>query len=166
MKPSRCADNSGHRGGFFVFGGHRLTNCLPAGLPRVATSGSAGSTGTFANYNSVADWNSQNGNVTTVGTNGGPSAYGAFDMSGNLYEWNDLTGAAGSSRGLRGGDWFDGGFSLSSSGGIMIGPSGEISGVGFRLASPVSLPEPSTCAMALAGLACGGYSLFRRRKRA
>jgi hypothetical protein len=30
----------------------------------------------------------------------------------------------------------------------------------------VALPEPSTYAMALAGLACGGYSLFRRRKRA
>jgi hypothetical protein len=29
---------------------------------------------------------------------------------------------------------------------------------------PVSVPEPSTCAMALAGLACGGYSLFRRRR--
>jgi len=29
-----------------------------------------------------------------------------------------------------------------------------------------AVPEPSTCAMALAGLACGGYSLFRRRKRA
>jgi len=28
--------------------------------------------------------------------------------------------------------------------------------------SPV--PEPSTCVMALAGLACGGYSLFRRRR--
>ena len=31
----------------------------------------------------------------------------------------------------------------------------------FAIAVPV--PEPSTCAMALAGLACGGYSLFRRR---
>jgi len=28
------------------------------------------------------------------------------------------------------------------------------------------VPEPSTYAMALAGLACGSYSLFRRRKRA
>jgi hypothetical protein len=28
------------------------------------------------------------------------------------------------------------------------------------------VPEPSTCAMALAGLACGGYSMLRRRKRA
>jgi hypothetical protein len=32
------------------------------------------------------------------------------------------------------------------------------------VAAPV--PEPSTCVMALAGLACGGYSVFRRRKRA
>lgn len=30
---------------------------------------------------------------------------------------------------------------------------------------PVPVPEPSTAAMALAGLACGGYSMFRRRKR-
>ena len=29
-----------------------------------------------------------------------------------------------------------------------------------------ALPEPSTYAMALAGIACGGYSMFRRRKRA
>jgi hypothetical protein len=29
-----------------------------------------------------------------------------------------------------------------------------------------TVPEPSTYAMALAGLACGGYSMFGRRKRA
>ena len=28
------------------------------------------------------------------------------------------------------------------------------------------VPEPSTYAMALAGLACGGFSIWRRRKRA
>jgi hypothetical protein len=27
-----------------------------------------------------------------------------------------------------------------------------------------AVPEPSICAMALAGLACGGYSMFRRRR--
>jgi hypothetical protein len=29
--------------------------------------------------------------------------------------------------------------------------------------TPVAVPEPSTCAIALAGLACGGFSMFRRR---
>jgi hypothetical protein len=33
-------------------------------------------------------------------------------------------------------------------------------------ATVVSVPEPSTWVMGLAGLACGGYSLFRRRKQA
>jgi len=135
---------------------------VTAGLTGI---GSSGSTGNFANYNSVASWNGQTGNVTTVGTNGGASAYGAFDMSGNLYEWNDLTGAAGSSRGLRGGDWSNTNpFSLSSSRSLSLDPSDEDGSIGFRLASPVAVPEPSTYAMALAGLACGGYSMFRRRR--
>jgi len=129
--------------------------------------GSAGSTGNFANYNRVADWNSQNGNVTTVGTNGGPSAYGAFDMSGNVTEWNDLTGAAGSSRGLRGGDWNGNAFSLSSSNGGSNDPSYEVSSVGFRLASPVSAPvpeiDPNGLSAAL-GLIAAGLGLLERRR--
>ncbi|MFM9024116.1 MAG: PEP-CTERM sorting domain-containing protein [Planctomycetaceae bacterium] len=36
-------------------------------------------------------------------------------------------------------------------------------GIGFRLAA-APVPEPSTYAMALAGLACGGFSMWRRRK--
>ncbi len=131
-----------------------------------ASTGIMGSgTGNFANYNRVADWNGQNGNVTTVGTNGGASAYGAFDMSGNLFEWNDLTGSAGSSRGFRGGDWNSSAFLLSSSRRYTGAPSSEDFGLGFRLTSPVAVPEPSTYAMALAGLACG-YSMWRRRTRA
>ena len=52
---------------------------------RSAGTGSIGSgTGNFANYASGADWNSLDGNVTTVGTNGAASYYGAFDMSGNV----------------------------------------------------------------------------------
>jgi formylglycine-generating enzyme required for sulfatase activity len=126
--------------------------------------GSAGSTGNFANYGSGADWNSQNGNVTTVGTNGGASAYGAFDMSGNVQEWNDLTGAAGSLRGLRGGSWGLGQFDLDTSYGGTDTPDWATDSTGFRLARPVAVPEPSTYAMAFAGLACGAYSLFRRRR--
>jgi formylglycine-generating enzyme required for sulfatase activity len=125
--------------------------------------GSAGSTGNFANYNSAADWNSLDGNVTTVGTNGGASAYEAFDMSGNLYEWNDLTGTAGSSRGLRGGDWLDGGGGLLSSFRVAAPPSGEDNRVGFRLAA---VPEPASLGLAATGgLAALGWTMLGRRRR-
>ena len=125
--------------------------------------GSAGNAGNFANFNLAADWNSQNGNVTTVGTNGGASAYNAFDMSGNVLEWNDLTGAAGLSRGARGGLWDNNATLLSSSSRNQYTASNESEYFGFRLAA---VPEPSTYAMAVAGLACGGYLVRRGRKRA
>jgi sulfatase modifying factor 1 len=130
--------------------------------------GSAGSTGNFANYNRTADWNSQDGNVTTVGTNGGGSAYGLYDMSGNVQEWNDLTGAAGSTRGLRGGSFnATGTLSVSSSNRNQTPNfANDFNTAGFRFASPVPVPEPSTYCIALAGLACGGYSMWRRHKRA
>ncbi|MEI6658149.1 MAG: SUMF1/EgtB/PvdO family nonheme iron enzyme [Planctomycetota bacterium] len=128
--------------------------------------GSSGSAGNFANYSSSASWNGQTGNVTTVGTNGGASAYGAFDMSGNAREWNDLTGSAGTTRGIRGGAWNANSSILSSSNRSTPIPSTENDSLGFRLASPVAVPEPSTCASLLAGLACGGYWRVRRRTRA
>jgi len=135
------------------------------GIGSAASTGSIGSgTDNFANYNGGADWNSQNGNVTTVGTNGGASAYGAFDMSGNVREWNDLTGAAGSSRGLRGGYWNNSVSILSSTVSLADPASDENPFNGFRLASSVAVPEPSTWAMGLAGLACGGWQVFRRRR--
>ncbi|MEI8228624.1 MAG: PEP-CTERM sorting domain-containing protein [Planctomycetota bacterium] len=40
------------------------------------------------------------------------------------------------------------------------------SGAGYLAVGPAVVPEPSTYAMALAGIACGGFSMWRRRKRA
>jgi sulfatase modifying factor 1 len=122
--------------------------------------------GNFANFNTAGRWNGQNGNVTTVGTNGGQSAYGTFDMSGNVWEWNDLTGSAGSSRGLRGGFWSYDASLLSSYARGMDVPSYEISIVGFRLAAPVAVPEPSTIAPLAAGLVFGCWQATRRRSKA
>jgi formylglycine-generating enzyme len=105
--------------------------------------------------------------LTDVGAfTNSPSAYGTFDQSGNVFEWNDLAGEPGVERAVRGGRWGSVEFFLSSSERIAGPTSYEIFSVGFRLASPVPVPEPSTYAMALAGIACGGYSMFRRRKRA
>jgi formylglycine-generating enzyme required for sulfatase activity len=120
-------------------------------------------TGNFANFNNGASWNSLTGNVTTVGTNGAASYYNAFDMSGNVFEWTDLDGTVDETRVLRGGGWNLNETFLAS---FYIGFNpAEFDGfnVGFRLAA---VPEPSTYVMALAGLACGGSVVRRRRKRA
>ena len=82
-------------------------------------------------------------------------------MSGNVNEWNDLTGAAGSSRGLRGGNWVNSSFELSSSSRFTVGTTNEFNGVGFRLAA---VPEPSTWVMGLAGIACASWGAWRRRR--
>ena len=91
------------------------------------------------------------------------SFYGTFDQSGNVYQWNDLDGTAGSSRGVRGGGWVNDAFVSSSSFTDASGPAGEVSYIGFRL---VAVPEPSTWVMGLAGIACGGWHISRRRKQA
>ena len=111
-----------------------------------------------------ASYSASQNYLTDVGAfSGSGSFYGTFDQSGNVYEWNDLAGAAGSGRGLRGGSWYFGRLDLPSSKRLVFDASSVIIDGGFRLAA---VPEPSTWASLLAGLACGGYSLFRRRKQA
>ena len=59
--------------------------------PRIATAtGEVANPGTnVANYFGGADWNGENGSVTTVGGTGPASwsYYGAADMNGNVFEW-------------------------------------------------------------------------------
>jgi formylglycine-generating enzyme len=133
-----------------------------------------GSGANQANYNNgvysvtqSSSYSSSQNYLTDVGAfTNSASFYGTFDQSGDVYQWNDLNGTAGSSRGLRGGGWGHGVFNMSSSFGATAGPSIEDGQYGFRLAAPISVPEPSTFALALAGVACGGFSLWQRRKRA
>ena len=96
------------------------------------------------------------------------SFYGTFGQSGNVYEWIDV--GDGLEFAFARGGGFNNGFAdqMSSTSRFQRSPSeqNDGGGSGFRLAAPAAVPEPSTYAMALAGLAFGGYSLFRRRKQA
>ena len=132
-----------------------------------------GSGANQANYNNGVYSETQSGSysssqnyLTDVGafTNSG-SSYGTFDQSGNVYQWNDLDGTPGSSRGLRGGFWNDGAFNVSSSGSYLSGPAGEGIFIGFRLASPVGVPEIDPNGLsAVLGLIAAGLGLLERRR--
>jgi formylglycine-generating enzyme required for sulfatase activity len=129
--------------------------------------GSANATGDIfnpganvANYLSGADWNSQNGNVTTVGSALAANYFGTADQGGNVWEWNDAVFEEDSfSRGLRGGSWLTNNETLMrSSNRVFIDPTTESHTFGFRVAS---VPEPSsTVLMCSAGL----LALARRRR--
>ena len=88
-----------------------------------------------------ANYNNAIGHATDVGSfSGSGSFYGTFDQTGNVQQWNDLDGTAGSSRGVRGGEWFslNSLFVSSSDRGNMLVTTGEGTFyLGFRLASPV-----------------------------
>ena len=139
-----------------------------------------GSGANQANYNtgsgfSVTQSSSYDSNqnyLTDVGAfSGSGSFYGTFDQSGTVYQWNDLDGAAGSSRGLRGGNWKAGSaFNLSSSFSNSVDPSLENNVIGFRLASPVSGPsgvpeiDPAMGSSALS-LVAGVLAMIEQRRR-
>jgi len=96
------------------------------------------------------------------------SAYGTFDQGGSVFEWNDDGSGSIPARGVRGGSWYHNpyhahSFLESSYRPINLPVDYEINYVGFRIAS---VPEPSTYGMGVAGLAWGGYSMLRRRRRA
>jgi formylglycine-generating enzyme required for sulfatase activity len=90
-----------------------------------------------ANYNSGADWNGQDGNVTTVGSAGplSESFHGTSDQGGNVSEMNETV--IGLFRGQRGASWVDDGDNLPSTTQGLLAPTSEGQHHGFRVASPV-----------------------------
>jgi formylglycine-generating enzyme required for sulfatase activity len=131
--------------------------------PTIATADSVGNISNpgsnVANYLSGADWNSQNGNVTTVASAGplSDSFYGTADQGGNVWEWNEAL-ISGSSRGLRGGSWDGGSSLLLASFRNISDPAGGGFNIGFRVAT---VPEPSTAVLAIVG--CALMWVLRRR---
>lgn len=102
--------------------------------------------------------------LTNVGAfTASASYYGTFDQSGNVSEWSDGNGT-GTNLSNFGGSYMNDATQVSQLGMVRpISSSNQSTILGFRLAA---VPEPSTYAMALAGAACGGFSLWQRRKRA
>lgn len=109
--------------------------------PKVSTADATGNinndSGNIANYDGGADWNGQDGNVTTVGSGGAGSRsfYGAADMGGNVWEWNESEGASAGTRVLRGGSYSTSSGTLKSASRLdATAASGDNVGVGFRVA--------------------------------
>ena len=118
----------------------------PTQSDAIPTVGTANATGgisnpgaNVANYNFGADWNAQDGNVTTVGSALANNFYGTLDQGGNVWEWNDAV-ISGSSRGLRGGSWNNNENNLCASTRNNNGPTNENNNVGFRVAMPSRVP--------------------------
>lgn len=118
------------------------------GTSNLAFSGSNVLALSFAGAGSLVNRNDAFWNVNRAWTiydlaSGVTTGFGNLSIGGSLLDSNGLA-LDGSTRGS---------FSLTQSGQDVV--------LVFSV-----VPEPSTCAMALAGIAFGGYLRFRRRKRA
>lgn len=86
------------------------------------------------------------------------SPYGTYDQGGNVWEWNEAMFPGSSRRGVRGGEYEQGGhyFLLASWRPLGVLPSAEGPALGFRVAR---IPEPP--AVVALGLLAAGLRRFR-----
>ena len=115
------------------------SNDLPAQAAATAVGDIANPGPNVANYDSGADWNGRDGNVTTVGSagSGSESYYGTFDQGGNVFEWNEAVLVESSFRGFRGGSMAVFGGQMGSSTTHLGAPTQRFDGLGIRVASPI-----------------------------
>ncbi len=157
------ADQGGDSDNYWLY--PTASNSVPTIATATATGDIANAGTNVANYSRGADWNDEDGNVTTVGSAGpdSESFYGTSDQGGNVWEWNE-TLASGGARVIRGASWFGPEFNQRSSAQDTENPTDEgrflpdIGNYGFRVASPV--PEPTSLAL----VALGVPLLLRRRR--
>ena len=119
----------------------------------------------FSSYSSSQNY------LTDVGAfANSASYYGTFDQLGNVSEFTDTASnpydPLSELRKRFGCGWECLADKIEGKLVEHIDPLHESATLGFRLAAPAVVPEPPTYAMALAGIACGGFSMWRRRKRA
>jgi formylglycine-generating enzyme required for sulfatase activity len=90
------------------------------------------------------------------------SFYGTFDQAGNASEWTDAI--KGTGRSLRGGAWSLEDYYLSSAFGSSLTAGAQDGASGFRVVNLTQIPEPSTFAVILGGMALAG-AMLRPQKR-
>lgn len=113
----------------------------------------------------ASSWSSSQNYLTEVGAfTNSASYYGTFDQSGNVREWIDTISNMPA---LRGGPWGNPQpLDQSSTDRVASNPADNVNFVsGFRLSSPIAVPEPSTWVIGFVGLACGTWRALRRRDR-
>jgi len=101
-----------------------------------------------ANYDKGANWNGENGNVTTVGGTTSVGPWGTFDMGGNINEWTETPDTpippnppdqpeALPTRSIRGSDFASPGILMSTPEGFALALNmvAEAANIGYRVAA-------------------------------
>lgn len=111
----------------------------PATATADAVGGVSNPGANVANYQSGADWNGENGHVTTVASCGpsSTSPRGTYDQNGNVAEWTETI--EGNRRVVRGGSYRDPTGRLRPTSNVSEQPHDAEDWIGFRLAT-VTLP--------------------------
>jgi formylglycine-generating enzyme required for sulfatase activity len=157
------SENEWYKAAYYAGGGTNAGYWKYATQSNVAPSNSlilAGTSNNDANY-AINAYTDPTNLLTPVGTfAASPSAYGTFDQTGELWQWNE-TVVNSSSRGVRGGIWAGNSQIVNSSTRARDNPAFVDNGYGFRVASSVLVPEPSTLAL----LGAAGFALLWHARR-